>query len=123
MAVHYAWCLAEFVSSTALSGLHGFDSVRFLFRDSVLAGTELLFVAGSGSLQVMTLLLGRAFVLVVAFLATAVALNVGLVSCPFRFWLGSFVLSFLRTLVAGTRLAVGCIDLHLLQPIVIVVLV
>jgi hypothetical protein len=121
VAVHYAWCLAEFVSSAALSGLHGFDSVRFSFRDSVLAGTEILFVAESGSLQVMTLLPGCAFVLVVAFLATAVALNAGLVGCPFRFRLGSLLLSFPRTFL-GTWLAFGCVDLHLLQPIVVIFL-
>ena len=40
----------------------------------------------------MTLLPGVAFVLIVAFLAIAVALNVRLVGCPFRFRLGSFVL-------------------------------
>ena len=72
----------------------------------------------AGSLQVMTLLPGIAFVLVVAFLATAVALNAGLVGCPFRFQLRSFVILFIRT-----RLAFSCINLHLLQPIVVVVLV
>lgn len=65
----------------------------------------------------MTLLPGVAFVLVVAFFATAVALNAGLIGCPFRFRLGSFILFFV---VVGTRLAVNCIDLHLLQPIVII---
>ena len=69
----------------------------------------------------MTLLPGVAFILVVAFLATAVALNVGLVGCPFRFRLGSFVLvSFTRTLV-GTWLAFRGVELHLLQPVVVVV--
>ena len=70
----------------------------------------------------MTLLPGFTFVLIVAFLAIAVALNVGLVGCPFCLRLGSFVvLSFPRTLVVGTRLAVGYVDLHLLQPIIVVV--
>jgi hypothetical protein len=72
----------------------------------------------------MTLLPGFTFVLIVAFLAITVVLNVGLIGCPFRFRLGSFVrLSFPRTFVVGTRLAGSCIDLHLLQPIVVVVLV
>jgi hypothetical protein len=73
----------------------------------------------AGSLQVITLLPGFAFVLIVAFLAIAVALNVGLVGCPFRFRLGSL---FLFVVIVGTRLAFGCIDLHLLQPVVVVLL-
>jgi hypothetical protein len=120
VAVHYAWCLAEFVSSAALSGLHGFDSRGFWFCVSIaLGGSEIAVVALSRFLQVMMLLPGIAFVLVVAFLATAVALNVRLVGCPFCFRLGSFVLSFLWTFI-GTWLAFGCVNLHLLQPVVIV---
>ena len=65
----------------------------------------------------MTLLPGVTFVLIIAFLATTVALNVGLVGCPFRFRLGSFVL-----FVVGTRLAVSCINLYFLQLIIVVLL-
>lgn len=68
------------------------------------AELAVVIVALSGSLQFMTLLPGVAFVFVVAFLATAVALDAGLVGCPFRLRLGSFVLSFLWTFV-GTWLA------------------
>jgi hypothetical protein len=73
----------------------------------------------AGSLQFITLLPGIAFVLVVAFLAIAVALNAGLVGYPFRFRLGSFIVLF----VVRTRLAFSCIDLYLLQPVVVIVLV
>ena len=69
----------------------------------------------------MTLLPSLAFVLVIAFLATTVALNVGLVGYPFRFRLGSLLLSFLWTFL-GTWLAVSCVDLHFLQPVVIILL-
>jgi hypothetical protein len=65
----------------------------------------------------MTLLLSFVFVLVVAFLAIAVALNARLVGYPFRFRLGSFVLF---VVVVRTGLTFGCIDLHFLQPIVVV---
>jgi hypothetical protein len=82
-----------------------------------------LFVTISGSLQVITLLPGVAFVLIIAFLTTTVALNVRLIGCPFRFRLGSLLLSLLWTFLVRTRLAVSCIDLHLLQPIVVIVLV
>jgi hypothetical protein len=51
----------------------------------------------------MTLLPGIAFVLVVAFLTIAVALDARLVSSPFRLRLGSFVRVVLRTfVVVGT---------------------
>ena len=103
---------SRFVYAAALSRTHRLDSG--LVRDlSILVtlgvspalGSAESILAVSGVLQFMTLLPGVAFVLVVAFLATAVALNVGLVGCPFRFRLGSFVLvSFTRTLV-GTWLA------------------
>ena len=66
----------------------------------------------------MTLLLGVEFVLIMAFLTIAIALNVGLVSCPFCFQLGSFILF----LMVRTRLTVSYIDLHLLQPIVVILL-
>ena len=66
----------------------------------------------------MILLLGVAFVLIMAFLAIAVALNVGLVRCPFYFQLGSFILF----LMVRTRLAISCINLHLLQHIVVILL-
>jgi hypothetical protein len=85
VAVYYAWCLAEVVPSAALSGLYRFDSRRFLGWFSVaLSGTEITIVAGSGSLQFITLLPGIAFVLIIAFLAIAVALDAGLIGCPFR---------------------------------------
>ena len=69
----------------------------------------------SRSLQVITLLPGVAFVLIVAFLAIAVALNARLVGRPFRFRLGSFVRSLLGFLVVvRTWFASRGIDLHLL---------
>ena len=117
---------AEVIRSSSLSRLQSvgervvLDHLWFLSVVSVaLGGAES--VALSGALQVMTLLPGVAFVLVMAFLATTVALNVGLVGCPFRFRLRSLLLSLLRTFLVGTRLAVSCIDLHLLQPVVVVV--
>jgi len=67
----------------------------------------------------MTLLPGVAFPRVVAFLAAYVALNTGLVFRPFV-RLRSFLLSFLWTFVVGTWLALGDIDLHLLQAVVVV---
>jgi hypothetical protein len=63
----------------------------------------------------MTLLPGIAFALIVAFLTTAVALDAGLVSSPFRLRLRSFVRVVLRTfVVVGTGFALSSIDLHLL---------
>jgi hypothetical protein len=63
----------------------------------------------------MTLLPGIAFAFVVAFLATAVALDAGLVGRPFRLRLRSFVRFLLRTVVVvGTGFALSGIDLHLL---------
>jgi hypothetical protein len=59
------------------------------------------------------------FVLIVAFLTIAVALNARLIGYSFRFRLGSFIILF----VIRTRLAFSCIDLHLLQPIVVVFLI
>jgi hypothetical protein len=47
----------------------------------------------------MTLLPGITFVLIVAFLATAVVLDAGLVGSPFRLRLGSFIRVVLRTFV------------------------
>jgi hypothetical protein len=71
----------------------------------------------SGSLQFIMLL--PIFVLIVAFLTIAVALNARLIGYSFRFRLGSFIILF----VIRTRLAFSCIDLHLLQPIVVVFLI
>jgi hypothetical protein len=68
------------------------------------------------------LLLGIIFILIVAFLAIAVALDARLVSSPFRLRLGSFVRVILRTFVVGTWFALGSIELHLLQSIVVVLL-
>jgi hypothetical protein len=66
----------------------------------------------------MTLLSDGAVTFVVAFLATAVALNIGLVVCPsVRLWSWW---SFSRTLVFGTWLALRSVDLHLLQTVVVV---
>jgi hypothetical protein len=63
----------------------------------------------------MTLLPGVTFALIVAFLATAVALDAGLVGSPFRLRLRSFIRVVLRTLiVARTGFALSGIDLHLL---------
>jgi hypothetical protein len=74
-------------------------------------------------LQVITLLPGIAFAFIVAFLATAVALDVGLVGSPFRLRLRSFVRVVLRTfVVVGTWFAFGGIELHLLQSVIVVVL-
>jgi hypothetical protein len=68
----------------------------------------------------MTLLPGVAVAHVVAFLTTFVALNIGLVVCPFvRIW---SCWSFLRTFVVGTWLALRGVKLHLLQPVVVVLL-
>jgi hypothetical protein len=103
----------------AAASLRGFQGLRLFnnFIASALRRSKRLILVSmlAGSLQFMTLLPGVAFVLVVAFLATAVALNAGLVGCPFRFRLGSFVLFVVRT-----RLAFGYIDLHLLQPVIVV---
>jgi hypothetical protein len=78
----------------------------------------------SGALQVITLLPGIAFALIVAFLAIAVALDAGLVGSPFRLRLRSFVRVVLRTfIVVGTWFAFGGIELHLLQSVVVVVLI
>jgi hypothetical protein len=75
----------------------------------------------SGALQVITLLPGVAFALIVAFLAIAVALDARLVSSPFRLRLRSFVRVVLRTLVVvGTGFALSGIDLHLLQAVIVV---
>ena len=71
----------------------------------------------------MTLLPGVIFVLIIAFLAITVALNVRLVGYPFRFRLRSLLLSLLRTFLIRTRLTVSCIDLYLLQSVVVIVLV
>jgi hypothetical protein len=66
-------------------------------------------------LQVITLLPGIVFAFVVAFLATAVALDVGLIGSPFRLRLRSFVRVVLRTfIVVGTWFAFSSIKLHLL---------
>ena len=67
----------------------------------------------------MTLLPGVAFACVVAFLAAFVALNTGLVFCPFV-RLRSLLLSFPWTFVVRTWLALRGIDLHLLQAVVVV---
>jgi hypothetical protein len=60
----------------------------------------------------------------VAFLATAVALDAGLVCSPFRLRLRSFVRVVLRTLIVviKTWFAFGGIELHPLQSIVVVFL-
>jgi hypothetical protein len=50
----------------------------------------------------MILLPGIIFILIVAFLAIAVVLDVGLVSSPFRLRLGSFVRVVLRTFIIRT---------------------
>ena len=93
------------VCSAALRGFYG-HRLLSNFIASVLRCSKRLILVLSRSLQFMTQHSGLAFVLVVAFLATAVALNVGLVGCPFRFRLRSFVLlSFSRTFVVGTWLA------------------
>jgi hypothetical protein len=68
----------------------------------------------------MTLLPGVAISRVVAFLAAFVALNTGLIFSPFV-RLRSLVLSFLGTFVVGTWLALRGVELHLLQPVVVVV--
>jgi hypothetical protein len=111
------------ISSTSLRGLDRLDTscVDNLFIGA-LGGSErvILRVLLSGPLQVMTLLPGIALVLVMAFHATAVALDFGLVGRPFRLRLGSFVLSFLRTFVVGTWLASRGVDLHLLQTVVVI---
>jgi hypothetical protein len=72
----------------------------------------------------MTLLPGIVFVLVVAFLATAVALDAGLVGSPFRLRLRSFVRVVLRTFVVivGTWFAFRSVELHPLQSVVVVFL-
>jgi hypothetical protein len=77
----------------------------------------------SGALQVITLLPGVTFALVVAFLAIAVALDARLVGSPFRLRLRSFVRVVLRTLiVVGTGFALSGIDLYLLQAVIVVLL-
>jgi len=75
-------------------------------------------LASFESLQFMTLLSDGAVTFVVAFLAAAVALNTGLIVCPFV-RLGSWW-SFSWTLVVGTWLAFRGVDLHLLQTVVVV---
>jgi hypothetical protein len=76
----------------------------------------------SGALQVITLLPGIAFALIVAFLTTAVALDARLVGSPFRLRLRSFIRVVLRTFVmVGTWFAFGSIELHLLQSVIVVI--
>jgi hypothetical protein len=69
------------------------------------------------------LLPGVTFAFVVAFLVITVALDVRLISRPFRLRL-FLILSFLRTLViiVRTGFALSSIELHLLQSVVIVIL-
>jgi hypothetical protein len=68
------------------------------------------------------LLLGIIFALIVAFLATAVVLDVRLVGRLFRLRLESFILSFTQTFVVRTYLASYSVDLYLLQTVVVVLL-
>jgi hypothetical protein len=72
----------------------------------------------------MTLLPGIAFILIVAFLATAVAPDAGLISSPFSLRLRSFVRVVLRTLIviARTWFAFSSVELHPLQSVVVVFL-
>jgi hypothetical protein len=71
----------------------------------------------------MTLLPGITFALIMAFLATAVALDARLVGRPFRLRLRSFVRLVLRTVImVRTRFALRSIDLHLLQAVVVILL-
>ena len=108
------------ICSSALGGLHRLDFGFLREWDLfVLSRAKPLF-AVSRILQFMTLLPGVAFVFVVAFLATTVALYAGLVGSPFRFRLWAFVMSLSRTFV-GTGLALGGVDLHFLQAIIVVV--
>jgi hypothetical protein len=70
----------------------------------------------------MTLLPGVIFAFIVAFLVTTVALDIRLISRPFRLRL-FLVLSVLRTLIiVGTGFALSGIELHLLQSVVVVLL-
>jgi hypothetical protein len=72
-------------------------------------------------LQVITLLPGVTFALIVAFLTIAVVLDARLVGSPFRLRLRSFVRVVLRTLiVVGTGFALSGIDLYLLQAVIVV---
>jgi hypothetical protein len=68
------------------------------------------------------LLPGIIFILIMAFLAIAVALDIGLIGSPFRLRLWSFVRVVLRTFVVRTWLAFSSIELHLLQSVVVIVL-
>jgi hypothetical protein len=113
-------------SSNRQSGCEGvvlyyFGSVHNL-RVGALSSSERFIVAGlvlSGSLQFMTLLPGITIARVIAVLAAFVALNIRLVVCPFV-RLRSLLLSFSRTLSIGTWLAFRSVELHLLQPVVVV---
>jgi hypothetical protein len=100
----------------SLRGLYRLDTSR-IDNPSVkpLSSSErvLLQLTLSRSLQFMTLLPGIAFAFIVAFLVTAVALNIGLIGSLFVWLLLLFILvSFLITLVVGTWLAFSGIDLH-----------
>jgi hypothetical protein len=68
----------------------------------------------SRALQVIILLPGIIFILIVAFLAIAIALDVRLVSSPFRLRLRSFVRIILRTFVIVLGFALSSIELYLL---------
>jgi hypothetical protein len=112
------------IASASLRGFHRLDTsyVDSLFLRALYSSERVfLRLALSRSVQFITLLPGVTFAFVMAFLATAVVLNVGLIGRPFV-RLGSFIgWSFLRTsVVAGTWLAFGGIDLHLLQTVVVI---
>jgi hypothetical protein len=64
----------------------------------------------AGSLQFIILLPSVIFVLIIAFLTIAIALDARLIGYPFRLRLGSFIIF----LVIRTRLTVSYIDLYLL---------
>jgi hypothetical protein len=118
------WILANdrfhfLIASASLRCFQGFDTwCRYNLFIRALRSSErviLLRLSLSGTLQVITLLPGIVFAFVVAFLATAVALDARLVGSPFRLRLRSFVRVVLRTfIIVGTGFALSSIDLHLL---------
>jgi hypothetical protein len=105
----------QVVRSSALSGLYRLDLlfVGGLIVPVALCGAELAVavVVLSGSLQVITLLPGIAFILIVAFLAASIALNIRLVRSPFV-RLRSFGSSVRGSFLVGTWFALGGIELY-----------
>jgi hypothetical protein len=106
------------IASASLRCFQGFDTwcLHNLFLRALRSSERVVIrLSLSRALQVITLLPGIAFALIVAFLAIAVALDARLVGSPFRLRLRSFIRVILRTfIIIGTWFAFSSIELHLL---------